>query len=541
MNTRTALGPCALPAAVDAMAGNVTSAIHFRRRGAPTTVTFDRCRADADVIAGVLGRLGIGPDDRVAIHGATSYEWVLADLACLLRGALSVALYATAPAPRVLAVARESGCRVVFTDQADVVAAFREAGVHVVFLGPVDSAPPGVPAVGDLLAANVAAVRPTPAATRDGPFTVVSTSGTLSEPKLFAVHSAPLLYTMDRMGEIYDLGGGDRLLLNLPLSHLPQRMMLYWGLRVGMDFVLSDPTHMAADTAQFHPTVQVTVPRILEHVRRRVSAAVQRAGQDNAVARAVGYRRAFGEATRAIFVGSAPTDPALMVELLDAGLPVYEVYGTTELGMIGLNTPRHRRPGTVGRPIPWGEARVDPHTREIQVRTPTPFLYGRLGDDGVVPHPWSARRFEPTGDVGDLTDGFLTVRGRLRDFIALSSGEKVFVRPIEEAAERECGAGLCQVMRLDDGRLGALLFFEPGTRADDPGAGLRRVNQALHPWERVKAYAVVDRMPTVAEGCLTETTKPRRHVIEDVHGRTARWHDVQVRTGQSQSQSNGGR
>jgi long-chain acyl-CoA synthetase len=540
VSSATALETCSLPAVVDAMADNISSTVRFRRGGVPVSVTYARCRSDAGVLADELRRRGVGPGGRVAIHGATGYEWVLADLACLLCGALSVALYPSAPRERALAAARESGCRVLLTDRVDAVAVFRDAGLDVLFLGGTGGSggsggsgavPDGVTRVGDLLdAAGEAGVPWTPARPRHGPFTVVSTSGTLSEPRLFTVHSAPLLFTMDRFAEIYGFGGSDRLLLYLPLSHLPQRMMLYGGLRIGMDFVLSDPAHMVADSAEFLPTLHVTVPRVLEHVRWRTSTTLHRAGVDSADARAAAYRQTFGAAIRSIFVGSAPTDPALLAELLDAGLPVYEVYGTTELGMIGLNTPEHRRPGTVGKPIPWGEVRLDPDTREIQVRTPTPFLHGRLTDHGVEPYRWSPERFEPTGDVGEFHDGFLAVRGRLQDFLPLSSGEKIFVRPIEDRLVRECGAGLCQLMRLDDGRLGALLFFDSGTVVDETDlvGRLERVNRSLHPWERAKAYAVVDRMPTVEEGCLTETTKPRRHVIEDVHGRVARWRHLRT-------------
>jgi len=330
---------------------------------------------------------------------------------------------------------------------------------------------------------------------------------------------------MDRFAELYGFGGRDRLLLYLPLSHLPQRMMLYWGLGAGMDFVLSDPAHLVDDGVEFAPTLHVTVPRVLEHLRWRVRSALQRAGADSAECRAEAYRGMFGAAIRSIFVGSAPTDPALLVELLAAGLPVNEVYGTTELGMIGLNVPADRRPGTVGQPIPWGAVRLAPDTREIQVRTPTPFLHGRLVDGEIEEHRWDPDAFEPTSDVGDLdTDGFLTVRGRLRDFVVLATGEKVFVRPIEDAVAARAGAGICQVTPLDDGRLGALMFFEgPVPDGLELTAGLSEVNASLHPWERVRAFATVDRLPTVEEGCLTETMKPRRHVIDEVHGRTASW------------------
>ncbi|ROO50970.1 long-subunit acyl-CoA synthetase (AMP-forming) [Micromonospora sp. Llam0] len=514
---------CPLPAIVDAMAGNTSSILRFRRRGVPTSVSYDRCWFDVHLLATALSSRGIGTGTRVAIHGATSYEWVLADLACVRTGAVSVALYASAPPQRVLDAAMESRCRLIFTDRADAVPLFRAAGLDVLFLDSEQESPEGTVGVSTLLD-KIGDTGRRSAAPRHGPFTIVSTSGTLAEPKLFAVAAASLMFTMDRFAEIYGISGRDRLLLYLPLSHLPQRMMLYWGLGAEMDFVLSDPAHIVADGAH-QPTLHVTVPRVLEYLHRRVVNAVQRAGADSPGARADAYRQAFGPAIRSIFVGSAPTDPALMAELLAAGLPVFEVYGTTELGMIGLNTPTHRRPGTVGRPIPWGQVRLDPDTREIQVRTPTPFLYGRLVDGYVEPHQWAPERFEPTADVGEYDDGYLVVRGRLRDFLVLSSGEKVFARPIETAVERECGAGMSQLVKLADGRLGVLLFFADGGDVDEADLvdRLQRVSRSLHPWERPKAYAIIGRMPTVEEGCLTETTKPRRHAIEGVHGRTARW------------------
>ncbi|MFD0391948.1 AMP-binding protein [Streptomyces nogalater] len=367
----------------------------------------------------------------------------------------------------------------------------------------------------------------------DGPFTIVSTSGTLSEPKLFAVHSAPLLYTMDRFAELYDFGGGDRLLLYLPLSHLPQRMMLYWGLGAGMDFVLTDPAHIAADSGELSPTLHVAVPRSLQHLHKRAREIARRQGvadSDGGMTKA--YASVFGPALKAVFVGSAPTDPALLTDLRSAGVPVYEVYGTTELGMIGLNVPGATRTGTVGRPIPWGEVRTDPATGEILVRTPTPFRYGELLGSRIIPVVRDRDAWWPTGDAGVLdADGYLTVYGRMRDFVALANGEKVFVRPLEEAAAAATGAGLCTVMKTDASHLGALLFFDPaaaeGVRIEEEcRTMLSAVNQHLHPWERIHSFSVVDRMPSVEDGCMTETAKPRRHKIEEMYGNRAQWLSV---------------
>lgn len=526
---------CPLPAVLDAMAVEHEARMIFRAGRESVSRTHTQCRADAGSLAVQLRRRGIGPGSRVALHGATSYEWVLADLACVLLGALSVALYSSAPPARAVVVARDSRCRLVLTDRPDCVAAFRAAGLDVIFLGAgqcvTDGPGGGLESVADLVAAATAEHGPAPS--RQGPFTAVSTSGTLSEPKMFTVAAEPLLFTMDRFAEIYGFGRGDRLILYLPLSHLPQRMMLYWGLLNGLDFVLSDPVHMPADSVAHRPTLHVAVPRVLEHVRWQVATLLRASGHGpTSPEAAAAYRSVLGPDIRSIFVGSAPTEPGLMTELLAAELPVFEMYGTTELGMIAVNTPSARRPGTVGKPIPWGEVRLDPQTHEVLVRTPTPFLHGRLLDGEIEENHWAPGRFEPTADAGEFdVDGFLSVRGRLRDFMALPTGEKVFVTPIETALAKATGAGLCQLAHRPDGRLGALLFFDaavPGI--DELDDRVHRVNRELHPWERVRSYAVVSRMPTVEEGCLTETAKPRRHVIDEVHGRVAHWRRLAAAT-----------
>ncbi|MFD5406279.1 AMP-binding protein [Streptomyces griseorubiginosus] len=528
--TTMTVGSCSLTEIVAAMPSMTSSSLLCRRGGVRTSVSYPQCHRDALLLAAALRRRGVTPGSRVAIHGATSYEWVLADLAVLLTGAVSVALYPSAPKDRAVATAREAGCRTVLTDQAGCVAAFHAAGMDVVMLGDTDVAPSVAGLIGEADAAEDVL---DPADRGNGPFTIVSTSGTLSEPKLFAVHSAPLLYTMDRFAELYGFGGQDRLLLYLPLSHLPQRMMLYWGLGQGMDFVLSDPTHITIDSADLAPTLHVAVPRSLQHLHKRAQDIARRQGlegTDGGMAKA--YTSVFGAALKAVFVGSAPTDPALLAELHAGGLPVYEVYGTTELGMIGLNVPGANRPGTVGRPIPWGDVTTDPATGEILVRTPTPFLYGEVLGPRIVPVIRDPDVWWPTGDVGAVDeDGYVSVYGRMRDFVALPNGEKVFLRSLEEAAAAATGAGLCAVMKTDGSRLGAVLFFDPaspeGARSEDEcRAALKVVNERLHPWERLNRFSVVAAMPSVEDGCLTETGKPRRHKIEEIYGADAQWLSV---------------
>jgi long-chain acyl-CoA synthetase len=527
---------CRLAEIVSAMPEKTSGRIFCHRGSKLAEITYAECYRDATAVMAALRARGVRPGDRVAIHGETSYEWVLADLACLLAGAVSVALYPSAPFSRAASTARESGCRVIFTDRAKLAAGFAAAGLEVILLSTPEDGD-GTPSVAASLSSGNDPVLPSATDRGDGPFTMVSTSGTLSEPKLFAVHSAPLLYTMDRFCQLYELSARDRLLLYLPLSHLPQRMMLYGGLDMGMDFVLSAPAHMAADTAERAPTLHVAVPRSLAHLHRRALMTAQR---ESRPVTAQDFRAVFGHGMRAIFVGSAASDRVVLADLVQAGLPVYEVYGATELGMIALNTPGARRIGTVGRAIPWGEIRIDHENDEVLVQTPTPFLYGQLIEGDIVAVHDDPAQWRRTGDTGTLdAEGFLTIRGRLRDFVPLSNGEKVFLTPIEEALIAGTGASVCVVSQAPAGHLRALLFYDPAENdeirshqhapsrlgfAEARNSEVCKVNQTLHPWERIKEFSVVDRVPSIEEGTLTETMKIRRRKIDEVYAAQVTWH-----------------
>ena len=68
-------------------------------------------------VAGVargLQQWGIGKGDRVAILSENRPEWMIADFASLLLGAVTVPIYATLTAEQTAYILRDSGARVVF-------------------------------------------------------------------------------------------------------------------------------------------------------------------------------------------------------------------------------------------------------------------------------------------------------------------------------------------------------------------------------------------------------------------------------------------
>ena len=173
-------------------------------------------------------------------------------------------------------------------------------------------------------------------------------------------------------------------------------------------------------------------------------------------------------------LGGAPLPPSLL-ERMTTALPqlaergLANTWGMTESGgfvTVAGNADLRERPGTVGRPYPCAELRIDqPDTGgvgEILLRSPTVML-GYLGvDDGTVDSEGWLR----TGDLGHLdADGYLYLDGRSKD-IVIRGGENIACASVEaallahpdvvEAAafgvpHEELGEELVAVVRCRDG------------------------------------------------------------------------------------------
>jgi long-chain acyl-CoA synthetase len=140
--------------------------------------------------------------------------------------------------------------------------------------------------------------------------------------------------------------------------------------------------------------------------------------------------RALGGELAVIGCGGAPLDPKLATTWERMGVRVVEGYGLTETcAVTTLNTPRARRPGSVGRPVPGVDVRVAADG-EILVRGPTvtPGYLDRPDlDAAALRDGWFA-----TGDVGAIDrDGFLFVTGRASFTIVLPDGRNVHPEDVE--------------------------------------------------------------------------------------------------------------
>ena len=448
-------------------------------RGLSTREWFDTLR---DLALG-LESLGVEAGDRVVILSESRPEWLIADLAILTLGAVTVPVYSTLAAPQARYIVQDAGARVAFVstvEQFEKLQSVRHqlpALEAIVVFDTVDATSPSVMSFTGLTERGhtrmmggwgiarafrdrARQVRPEQLAT------IIYTSGTTGEPKGVMLSHRNLLSNAFAGHTMVPVNDDDVALSFLPLSHSFERTVSYVYLTFGVTIVYAESMDtIGRDLPIVRPTVMTGVPRVYEkfqarvlergHTLRqprralfewglRVAAARAKAessggsmgamlGLEAAVADRLVFskiRENVGGRLRCLASGSAPLPVPVAAFFHGIGLPITEGYGLTETAPILTANPLGAaRFGTVGKPIPGVEIRIA-EDGEILARGPNIMMgyYNRPQETAeVLRDGWFH-----TGDVGVLDGaGYLTITDRKKDLIVTSGGKKIAPQPIE--------------------------------------------------------------------------------------------------------------
>ena len=243
-------------------------------------------------------------------------------------------------------------------------------------------------------------------------------------------------------------------------------------------------------------------------------------------------RAAFGGHLRVTVSGGAPLPLDVARFLIGLGLPLIEGYGLTEAApVVATNTIADNLPGSVGRPLEGIELKLM-SSGELIVRTPAAMTGYWKGDD-LIAETLNRSGWLHTGDIAEIRDGRIFIRGRTKELLVLSTGEKVSPSEIEARIIQDTlfenalvvGDGkpfLAAVLVLDKNRWQqlarklALSANEPNLEAVRD-AVLKRLEERLEPLARhaqVRAVHLTLEPWTVASGLLTPTLKVKRAPLE---------------------------
>ncbi len=362
---------------------------------------------------------GLVPGDRLALCGKSSATLVIAYVASLRAGLVTVPInpaYTAAEVQRIVADARPAA---VLADDATHARVCEHGPAAPVVVGGLDAAltisarPSGAGAGGELL--DVAGL--------GDPAVMLYTSGTTGRPKGAPLSHGNLLASATAVARAWRLTGADRLLLALPLFHMH-------GLGVGINGcfaagaqVVLRPGFDARDVAS-RCAGGVSMFFGVPAMYQRLTAG----GHAGALA-----------PLRLLVSGSAPL-PAELGQAIERGSGQFplERYGMTETVMLTTNPiDGPRKPGRVGLPFPGVQLRLA-DDGEVQVRGPNVFAgyYRRPDADAEA---FTADGWFRTGDLGELdADGHLRLAGRSKELI-ITGGFNVHPREVEEVIERYPG------------------------------------------------------------------------------------------------------
>ncbi|UVE18980.1 AMP-binding protein [Pseudomonas sp. LS44] len=494
------------------------------------TLTWREVDDQARRLASALHALGCEPGDRVALFSKNCAEWFVADLAIMLAGLVSVPLYPTQSPDGIDYVLRHAACKAIFLgklDGQDKLDSAIPAEVKRIAM-PY----PTLPAQyhwDELLREHA----PLAVAHEQQPEEILSilyTSGTTGQPKGVMLSARAMMFAAQGAVTEQKIGEDDQYFSYLPLSHAAERFLVeFESLCAGATVSFAESLEtFAEDLRGVRPTVFFAVPRLWTRFQQGVLEKLPAAKLDRLlgiplvgalVARKI--RRGLGlDRARILVSGAAPIPRALLEWYQRIGLIICEGYGMTENFAYGtFNRPGQVHLGTVGRPMPGLELRIDDNG-EVLIRSRA-LMSGYYLDPEKTAETLRDGWLH-TGDKGEVdAGGYLTITGRLKDIFKTSKGKYIAPAPIEgELAKSTWIEQVCLIGSGMDQPL-ALIELAPAAReaareqvAGDLLAVLGALNERLMPHERVSSLLLVRDAWTIDNGCMTPTMKIRRNVLE---------------------------
>lgn len=404
-------------------------------------------REAGDAIARLQYRLattGVAQGDRVGLLGENSPAWCIAYLAVAGMGAVVVPVLPDFSAEATRSILKHAGASGLIVSES------------------LRSKAPEEPEAGFLLQleeiVNLESGShdaPRPAIDEGDLAAILYTSGTTGEPKGVMLTHRNLVQNIISSMAVIDIRPDDRFLSVLPLAHSYEctiGFLVPFAAGACVTYLGRPPVLSALLPAleEVRPTMMLSVPLIMEKLydarvkpvfaKNAITRTLARIGAlRKLIHRAAGRKvyAAFGGALRFFGVGGAPLTPTTERFLREARFPYSIGYGLTETAPLVAGTDaEHTRYRSTGPAIKGVEIRIDGASRagdegEILVRGPN-VMRGYYRNEEATREVMTEDGWLRTGDLGSFDrDGYLYIRGRLKNMILGPGGENIYPEDLE--------------------------------------------------------------------------------------------------------------
>ncbi|MBN8555374.1 MAG: long-chain fatty acid--CoA ligase [Deltaproteobacteria bacterium] len=451
--------------------------------------------------------------DRIAIIAKNGPEWVLADIAAMASGFVTVPLSTQATLTELQFCLSEAGVKVVFCDQKNTEL---DSGILQITFAELETGILG-------LDGNFA---PSPLAI-DEMNTLIYTSGTNGQPKGVMHSMLAFSNAYQAIYRTFQIKFSDVFLSYLPLSHVAERILIeFTGIYSGATIYFVDQIEKVVhQLPKVRPTIFLAVPRVWDTMRFRIEREfAQNPILEKRLSHVPGFLRRFilskflkkklgFDRARILVSGAAKLSLETIETFSRFGIQICEAYGLTEtLGVTSMNIPKQLHRGSVGKACPGVFLRLMPDG-EICIKSSFLFLgyYKRPQETAeALQNGWFH-----SGDIGKIdAGGYLIITDRKKNIFKTLHGKYVAPLPIEISFKNH--PAIREILVIGESRPHCVALASVDEKNLDEkmlSTLLERINSRLAPHEQIKSLGCISSSWETSSGEMTASMKLKRRVV----------------------------
>lgn len=496
--------------------------------------TWKEAGTECRKMAAALHAIQLVAGSHVAILSKNCAHWLMADIAIMMAGCVSIPIYPTLNAASIQPILEHSDTKAIFIGKLDDFAS-QESGIpsHLIRIG-FDSYNRKEQYNWNQLIATTSPLTQVHNWNPDDVFTIIYTSGTIGKAK-GAMHS---MGNVDATASIaieeLKLPKHPALLSYLPLSHIAERIGIeYIGIYNGSCFSFAESIDtFAKNVAEVQPHLFFAVPRLWGKFREGILKKLPQKKLDlllsipvinNIIRKSIKKKLGLSRATH-IYSGSAPISVEVQKWFAKLDVKIMQALGMTEDCLLAhFERPDARRFGSVGKPFKGLQVKISDEG-ELRLKSAA-MMKGYYKEPELTAETFDEDGYLRTGDLCEYDhDGFLFVTGRLKDQFKTDKGKYISPTPIElkllsnPDIEMTCVVGMsipqpiALVTLSETGKLKT-----KDQVAESLSATLASTNATLDHHEQLEKAVVMKENWSMENGLLAPTLKIKRNQVEKIH------------------------
>jgi len=495
--------------------GSKVAIIFLKRGRLILRVSFSELDEESNRIANAFLDIGIKKGDRVILYMPKCLEQVVAHLAIQKMGAITVPLNPGFKKKEMEYFLKDSGANLAIVGKSEATL-LREITENIELIT-VDVS---LPYNWQEVFSQASSVMPMVEIGPDDPAMIIYTSGTTGQPKGAVLTHGNLAHDALNIIKIWEITDTDVLCHALPLFHIH-----------GLCFAMHTSFIAGAKMVMLDEFRADRVLNILSQKEGELACNVFMAVPTmytNMINSLQGNAHDFSH-IRLLASGSAPLLTRDFIKITEVfGQEPVEREGMTETGMNFSNPIHgHRKPGSIGLPLPGLEVKVM-HPQNLKNVSPGDTGEIWLKGPGITPGYWQKKKetknafykgWFRTGDIGKKDeDGYYYISDRLKHII-ISGGENVSPNEIESIINQHESVIESSVVGLPDEKWGEKIVAAVALKTDTSTTAQEirlYCKRHLLDWKCPKEIIFLNELPRNKMGkVLKEEVKKLFHSAQD--------------------------